>query len=63
MLARGIPDCASLAREVQVLDDDALAAKVTAVHSYRTQIPALLALNGRLADPSALRYEATWRRR
>ena len=62
-LARGIPGAGTLRREVHVLDDDARAAKLTAVRTYRTQLPALLALNGRLADPSAFRYEATWRRR
>jgi hypothetical protein len=47
---------------VHVLDDDALTAKVAAVGTYRTQLPALLALNGRLGDASAFRYEATWQR-
>ncbi|HYF25333.1 MAG TPA: PIG-L family deacetylase [Baekduia sp.] len=61
-LEQGIPDAGSLTRELHVLDDDALSAKAAAVASYRTQLPALVALNGRLSDPSALRYEATWRR-
>ncbi len=61
-LAGGIPSAETLSREVHVLDDDAVTAKVAAVRTYRTQLPALLALNGRLADPSAFRYEATWRR-
>ena len=61
-LARGIPDAEALSRELHVLDDDALTAKLAAVGTYRTQLPALLALNGRLGDPSAFRYEATWRR-
>lgn len=62
-LARGIPDAEALTRELHVLDDDTLTAKVAAVGAYRTQLPALLALNGRLGDPSTFRYEATWRRR
>ncbi|HEX6388883.1 MAG TPA: hypothetical protein VFZ89_05545, partial [Solirubrobacteraceae bacterium] len=62
-LARGIPGAELLSREVHVLDDDALIAKLIAVRTYRTQLPALLALNGRLSDPSTFRYEATWRRR
>lgn len=61
-LARGISGGDALVRDVHVLDDDAAAAKMAAVGTYRTQLPALLALNGRLADPSVFRYEATWRR-
>ena len=61
-LAHGIPDADRLSRDVDVLDDDALTDKVAAVRTYRTQLPALLALNGRLGDPSAFRYETTWRR-
>jgi hypothetical protein len=58
-LAGAISRAEELSREVHVLDDDALSAKAAAVATYRTQLPALLALNGRLRDPSALRYEAT----
>jgi hypothetical protein len=61
-LAGGIPEADALSREVHVLDDDALTAKVAAVGTYRTQLPALLALNGRLGDPRAFRFEAIWRR-
>jgi LmbE family N-acetylglucosaminyl deacetylase len=61
-LDRAVPAADSLARDVHVLDADALAAKLAAIRTYRTQLPALLALNGRLEQPSSLRYEATWRR-
>ena len=61
MLARSFPDGGTFAVEVHELDDDAQAAKLAAVRTYRTQLPGLIALNGRLAEPDTLRYEATWR--
>lgn len=53
---------AALRRRVHVLDAAARAAKLEAMHAYRTQLPALVAMNGRLGDPASLRYEATWQR-
>jgi len=61
-LARAVPAAETLAREVHVLDAEALTAKLAAIRMYRTQLPALLALNERIGEPAALRYEATWRR-
>lgn len=61
-LAQGVRDAGTLSRQVHVLDDDQLRAKLAAVRTYRTQLPALVALNGRLGDPTTFRYEATWRR-
>jgi len=62
LLARDVRAAETLSREVNVLDDDAISAKLAAVGTYRTQLPALLALNGRLGDPATFRYEAIWRR-
>lgn len=62
MLARSLPDAEAFALEVHALDDRALAAKLAAMRTYRTQLPTLVALNARLVEPATLRYEATWRR-
>jgi hypothetical protein len=61
-LARAVPAAETLVREVHVLGAEDLARKLAALHVYRTQVPALIALNARLAAPPALRYEAVWRR-
>lgn len=62
-LERSLPGpAAPLRREVHVLDDCAQAAKRAAVRAYRTQLPALEAMNGRLRERGVFRYEATWRR-
>ncbi len=62
MLTLSLPDAGALALEVHALDDAAQAAKLDAIRAYRTQLPSLIALNARLAEPGMLRYEATWRR-
>ena len=63
LLARSLPNPGDLGIEIHALDEGAQMAKLAAVRSYRTQLPGLVALNGRLAEPGSLRYEATWRRR
>ena len=62
LIARSIPNARDLRMEIHDLDECAQTAKLAAVQAYRTQLPSLVALNGRLAEPGTLRYEATWRR-
>ncbi len=62
-LARSVPRAATLVGDVHRLDAAAARAKLDAIRTYRTQLPGLIALNPRLADPATLRYEAVWRRR
>jgi hypothetical protein len=62
LLTRSVPAAGALATEIHALDDRALMAKLAAVRTYRTQLPGLIALNPRLAEPRSLGYEAVWRR-
>ena len=62
ILGRSLPHAGNLTLEVHALDEGAQGAKLAALRAYRTQLPSLIALNSRLAEPGALRYEATWRR-
>jgi hypothetical protein len=55
---RSLPDGGHL--EVHALGERAQAAKHSAIRRYRTQMPALMALNQHAAGPQALRYEVTW---
>jgi LmbE family N-acetylglucosaminyl deacetylase len=50
-----------LTDEVHTLAGRQLADKLEAVRTYRSQLPGLVALNPRLADPTILRHEVVWR--
>jgi LmbE family N-acetylglucosaminyl deacetylase len=62
ILSRALPQPRAFAVEVHELDARAQAQKLAAVRAYRTQLPGLIALNPRLAEPATFRYETTWRR-